>query len=171
MLNENLTCSRIYCGVVVQAMVSILRTAGSALNPLTTFNLHFFLKKIKGIQKKISSRNLKRHKNFMEVQQRGEGGFGGWNLSADRSTTCFQNFPIPPCALAYQNYPRPPCAHAEKLTGTSLRAQFLQIEKISHITNATKKTILLQAGELRVPPRVPAGAISSNEALSCLSCC
>ena len=28
---------------------------------------------------------------------------------------------------------------AEKLTGTTLRAQFLQIEKISYITNTTKK--------------------------------
>ena len=32
--------------------------------------------------------------------------------------------------LMNQNYPRPPCAHAEKLTGTTLRAWFFQIEKI-----------------------------------------
>ena len=45
--------------------------------------------------------------------------------------------------LLNQNYPRPPCALAEKLTGTAMRAWFLQIEKI-----------LLYAWELRVPPRV-----------------
>ena len=43
---------------------------------------------------------------------------------------------------------------AEKLTGTTLRAEFLQIEKISYITNTTKKkTILICAGEVKVPPR------------------
>ena len=51
----------------------------------------------------------------------GDGGNG------DKSTMCFQNFP------------RTPCAHAEKLTGATLRAKFLQIQKISHITNTTKK--------------------------------
>ena len=50
--------------------------------------------------------------------------------NADQSTTCFQNLPIPPCALAEQNFPRPLRALAENLTGTILRAQFLQIEKI-----------------------------------------
>ena len=50
--------------------------------------------------------------------------------NADQSTTCFQNLPIPPCTLAEQNFPRPLCALAENLTGTILRAQFLQIDKI-----------------------------------------
>ena len=50
--------------------------------------------------------------------------------NADQSTTCFQNLPIPPCALPEQNFPRPLRALAENLTGTILRAQFLQIEKI-----------------------------------------
>lgn len=34
--------------------------------------------------------------------------------------------------LLNQNYQRPPCALAEILTGTTMRAWFLQIEKISY---------------------------------------
>ena len=40
--------------------------------------------------------------------------------------------PIPPCALAEPELPKTAyCAHAEDLTGTPLRAQFLQVEKIN----------------------------------------
>ena len=39
--------------------------------------------------------------------------------------------PIPPCALSEPELPKTAyCAYAEDLTATTLRAQFLQVEKI-----------------------------------------
>ena len=87
-----------------------------------TFNL-IFHKIIEGLRNFMLSVHLIRR----------EGGSGGWSLcNADRSITCFQNFP------------RPPCAHAERLARTTLRAYFIQIKKISHYYQYNEiKTILL----------------------------
>ena len=76
--------------------------------------------------------------------------------NADRSTTCFQNFPIPPCALAKPELPI-----------TALRAcRKIDRDHLAHLVSSNRedfayyqyneKTILLlYAGEFRVPPRVP----------------
>ena len=76
--------------------------------------------------------------------------------NADQSTTCFQNFPIPPCALAEPELPI-----------TALRAcRKIDRDHLAHLVSSNRedfaycqyneKTILLYAGEFRVPPRVPA---------------
>ena len=52
----------------------------------------------------LKSRNLKRHRNFIHAKR----GRWFWTMesNADRSTTCFQNFPISPCALAAPELPK-----------------------------------------------------------------
>ena len=54
-----------------------------------------------------------------------------------------------------KNYPELPCELTEKLTGTAVRAQFLQIGLDSHTTDTTPIFhILYTRGVLLMPPRV-----------------
>ena len=63
-----------------------------------------------------------------------------------------------------KNYPELPCELTEKLTGTAVRALFLQIGLDSHTTDTTPIFhILYTRGVLLMPPRRgqnPAGAIT-----------
>ena len=84
--------------------------------------------------------------------------------NADRSTTCFQNFPIPPCALAEPELPITALHACRKIDRDHLAYLVSSNREDVAYYQYNEKTILLYAGEFRVPPRVPGGGGWGNEA-------
>ena len=117
-----------------------------------TFNiLLFFLKIIEGTQtqKRLEEQKFEETQKFhISVVKRGRWF---WKMKSHADLTGQRYVSIISqqhlARLLNQNYPRLPCEHAEKLTGTTLRAQSLHIKKILHITNTMEKMILLYTGE------------------------
>ena len=76
--------------------------------------------------------------------------------NADRSTTCFPNFPILPCALAETELPKTTLHACRKINRDHLaRLTSLNREDFAYY-QYRENTILLDAGEVKMPPRVPA---------------